>query len=155
MTFNCNQLFSSFPPCFFFWQRMICPHYFRQSDSVLTDVIQEPVQTSFVYCAWSHFMAFPKPLKFKGWESSLNRTINKWSTHATPCFLFNKRIFLPGSLSSFSCRLWVLYELTCKCGHEIDIKRIFRASDSALQIISEAFIEFKGKKNGKLGKIYD
>lgn len=35
------------------------------------------------------------------------------------------------------------------------LKRMFRASDSALQIISEAFIEFKGKKNDKLGKIYD
>ena len=135
------------PPSFF-WQRMICPHHFRQSDLLFVDVIQELVQTSIsVYCAWSHLMAFKSP-----WNLSIERehwieTINKWSTHATPCFLFNKRIFLPGSLSSFSflgtqsvgtyLQIWSI-----KWTHMILEHLIVHA-----KIISEALVEFKGKKN--------
>lgn len=48
------------------------------------------------------FDGIPKPLIFRCWRRSLTRIINKWSTHATPCLLFNKHIFLPSSLSSLS-----------------------------------------------------
>ncbi len=54
---NFSVIFS-FPP---FWQRMICPYHFRQSDLVFINVIQEPVQTPSLCTVrgviWWHFKA--------------------------------------------------------------------------------------------------
>lgn len=37
--------------------------------------------------------------------------------------------------------------LFAKYGHKMDKNRYFKAPDSVLQIISEALVKFKGKKN--------